>query len=356
MITISLCMIVRDEEKTLARGLDTIKHIVDEINIIDTGSIDKTKEVASRYTDRIFDFKWIDNFSAARNFAFSKATKDYIFWMDADDVILEDSQQLFLQLKETLDPTVDSVSMKYNVGFDEYGNVLLSYRRNRLVKRMKYFKWIGIVHEYLAVNGNIFNSDICVTHKQIEHETHRNLNIYESQLAKGVELAPRDTVYYANELRDHRKWEKAITWYRKFLDDKKGWVEDNIQACNNLALCYEALGDKENEFHACLESFKYDTPRAEACCRMGYYFLNKEMYDQSIFWYEMATKIPMQESEWGFQNQAAWTWLPHLQLCVCYYRKGMYDKSYIHNEIARQYRPNDQSIKHNRKLLEDLGY
>ena len=79
MISISLCMIIKNEGKVLSRCLDSIKDLVDEIIIIDTGSTDNTKTIASNYTDKIYDFEWNDNFSAARNYSFSKATKDYIY-------------------------------------------------------------------------------------------------------------------------------------------------------------------------------------------------------------------------------------------------------------------------------------
>ena len=84
MITISLCLIVKNEEDTLARCLDSVKDLVDEINIVDTGSSDSTKEIAAEYTKRIFNFEWIDHFSQARNYAFQQATMDYIFWLDAE--------------------------------------------------------------------------------------------------------------------------------------------------------------------------------------------------------------------------------------------------------------------------------
>ena len=87
MATLSLCMIVKNEEAVLSRCLESIKDAVDEIIIVDTGSSDATKEIAKKYTDLVYDFKWINNFSAARNFSFSKASKDYIIWLDADDVI-----------------------------------------------------------------------------------------------------------------------------------------------------------------------------------------------------------------------------------------------------------------------------
>ena len=79
MITVSLCMIVKNEEKVLERCLDTIADLVEEIIIVDTGSTDATKKLARRYTEKVYDFQWVDDFSAARNFAFSKAQMEYIY-------------------------------------------------------------------------------------------------------------------------------------------------------------------------------------------------------------------------------------------------------------------------------------
>ena len=89
MPTISLCMIVKNEEKHIARCLDSVAGLVDEIVIVDTGSSDRTVEIASRYTPRVYSYPWKDDFSDARNHAFSKATMDYCMWMDADDVLEE---------------------------------------------------------------------------------------------------------------------------------------------------------------------------------------------------------------------------------------------------------------------------
>ena len=102
MITVSLCMIVRNEEKILDRCLGTVADLVDELVIVDTGSTDATKELARKYTEKIYDFQWIDDFSAARNFAFSKARMDYIYSADADEVLSEENRERFRQLKERL--------------------------------------------------------------------------------------------------------------------------------------------------------------------------------------------------------------------------------------------------------------
>ena len=131
MITISLCMIVKNEEAILARCLDSVADLMDEIIIVDTGSEDRTKEIARRYTDQVYDYVWEDDFADARNFSFSKATMDYIYVPDADEVLDEENRQRFLQLKELLLPEIELVQMKYKnqLQFGSVYNFDEEYRR-----------------------------------------------------------------------------------------------------------------------------------------------------------------------------------------------------------------------------------
>lgn len=230
MVTVSLCMIVKNEEEVLARCLDSVYHLVDEINIVDTGSTDQTIDIAKKYTDRVFHFEWTGKFKDARNESFKHATMDYIFFMDADDVLMENDQLKFKQLLGSLDSNVDSVSMYYNAGLDDFGNVTLFYRRNRLVKRNRQFKWKGDCHNYLEVYGNIINSDIAVTHKKSSHSTGRNLSIYETKIKNGDSFTPRDYFYYGNELKENGHFEKAVESYTKNINMREGWKEDKLYA------------------------------------------------------------------------------------------------------------------------------
>ena len=109
MPTISLCMIVKNEEIHIARCLESVADLVDEIIIVDTGSTDRTVDIVSKYTSKIYSYPWKDDFSAARNESFSKATMDYCMWMDADDVLEDSEKDKFLQLKQSLPPDTDMV-------------------------------------------------------------------------------------------------------------------------------------------------------------------------------------------------------------------------------------------------------
>jgi tetratricopeptide (TPR) repeat protein len=86
---ISLCMITRDEERFLARCLSSVQAIVDEIIVVDTGSVDRTKQIAMSFGARVYEFKWRDDFASARNFAISKAAGSRLFSLDADEVVSE---------------------------------------------------------------------------------------------------------------------------------------------------------------------------------------------------------------------------------------------------------------------------
>jgi glycosyltransferase involved in cell wall biosynthesis len=80
-------MIVRDEQANLPRALESVRGLFDETVIVDTGSHDRTIEIARSYGARVFDFVWVDDFAAARNAALARARGDYAFWLDADDLI-----------------------------------------------------------------------------------------------------------------------------------------------------------------------------------------------------------------------------------------------------------------------------
>jgi len=346
-------MIVKNEEAVIKRCLDSVKDLVDEINIVDTGSTDRTKEIVGAFTDRIFDFAWVDDFASARNFSFQQATKEYILWLDADDIILEDDRHLFLKLKQTLESSVDAVSMRYNLAFDEEQQVTSSLRRYRLVKTERRFRWIGSVHEYLEIYGNLHDSNVSVSHLPLSHDQERNIRIYEKMAAQGKAFTPRDLFYFANELVDHQHFERAIEYYIKFIKTKQGWIEDNIRACHKLADCYHHFRLEEQELQWVLHALSYGIPKPETCCRLGFLLMNKQNFYGAIYWYKRALENN-EDSTPAFQNHSFSTWLPHLQLAVCYDKVGEQKMGYEHNEAAREFRPKDERILSNKSYFESM--
>lgn len=355
MITISLCMIVKDEEAVLGRCLASVKSIVDEIVIVDTGSVDRTKEVAGGFTSKVYDFSWIDDFSAARNFSFSKATMDYIMWLDADDVVLRDDAMKMQQLKATMDPIVDVVMMRYDSAFDQHGNTTLSYFRSRLLKRCRSFVWNEPVHEYIQPSGRILKTDICITHRKNKPTNpDRNLGIFRKLIAGGQMLSPRSRFYYARELYYNGEFLDAIENFDRYLNCGAGWVEDKISACYHLSLCYSHLGEFEKRLRVLLRSFEFSSPRAEICCQIGYYYLELKDYEKAIVWYKIATQLQKPVDSWGFMLHDYWGYVPNIQLCLCYDRLGNFEEAVKHNCIAAEYKPNDEAVLHNIRYFQGI--
>lgn len=101
---ISLTMIVKNEETNLPNALESVRGLFDEIVVVDTGSTDRTVEIARSFGARVFDFPWVDDFAAARNAALARATGDYALWLDADDVVEAPEREKLEQLLAKLTP------------------------------------------------------------------------------------------------------------------------------------------------------------------------------------------------------------------------------------------------------------
>lgn len=348
MATISLCMIVRDEETVLGRCLESVKAAVDEIIIVDTGSQDRTKEVAARFTDRIYDFPWVDDFAAARNFAFSKATMDYQMWLDADDVMPPDSVEKLIRLKAGL--SADLVMLPYHVAFDASGAPTLSYERERLMRRDRGFFWQGAVHEVITPSGVILHGDAAVCHRK-EHvnDPDRNLRIFEKQLAEGKAFSPREQYYYARELLYHERYVEAIVVFETFLN-ADGWLEDRISACMQLAKCHLALGERDAAMTALFRSFLYDAPRAEICCEIGRLLMEQKRWNEAVFWYKAAIRAPFPDE--GFQEGDCHDYIPYMQLCVCFDRMGNVRQAKTYNDRAGRIKPHDAAYLANKAYFQ----
>lgn len=293
MVTISLCMIVKNEEAVLGRCLDSVKDAVDEIIIVDTGSSDRTKEIAAEYTDKIYDFEWVNDFSAARNEAFSKAEMDYCMWLDADDILEEKGQEKLLFWKAQADGTEDVVMMDYAAGFDEEGRVTFCYERERLLKRKRGFRWEGRVHEAVPVSGKVERLALRIEHHSRKTSYgHRNLRIYEDMKEAGEPFHARDLFYYARELYYHRRYEEAVGCFLFFLEQKDAFCENQVDACRFTAYCLYALGREEKALSYLYRGLRYRTPGGELCCEIGKHFADRQNWEQAAFWYEAALHAP----------------------------------------------------------------
>lgn len=346
---------MKNEEMNLAHCLDSVADLVEEIIIVDTGSKDRTVEIASHYTTKVYSHPWKDDFSDARNYSFSKAAMDYCMWMDADDILEEREKDKFLKLKQSLTPDIDMVMMKYHTAFDEAGKPSFSYFRERWIRNCGLYRWIGAVHEVIPPKGRILYSDLGICHKKTGlGSPDRNLKIYQKLLAEGKRLEPRQQYYYGRELYYHEEYKEAVCVFEQFLLSEEGWIENKIEACAICARCYEKLGEEQAALLTLLRSMSFDLPRAELCCEIGKYFLEHESFYHAIYWYETALKIPKNEYSGGFILPDCYDYIPLLQLCVCYDKLGDRQKAKEYNERAGVCKPYSKAYLYNKQYFEGI--
>ncbi len=176
MVEISLCMIVRDEEVNLEKSLSRIAGYMDEIIIVDTGSSDRTKEIARKYTESVFDYIWNQDFSAARNYSISKASNEYVLILDGDEFLQEiDITDMKRRIEEY--PTHIGRILRIN----EYTRKGNKYRYQERVNRLfskEYYQYQGIIHEQIILkegvdlqfeqSGKLYNTPITLLHSGYE--------------------------------------------------------------------------------------------------------------------------------------------------------------------------------------------
>ncbi|GLI08706.1 glycosyl transferase family 2 [Paenibacillus tyrfis] len=222
---ITLCMIIKNEEAVLARCLESVKNIVDEIVIVDTGSTDQTKTIAQQYTDLVFDFPWSNDFSVAKNDAISKATAPWILVLDADEYLQHDGPDIrnFLRGLDPQKPLGVISSIINYVGHPNSGKMVESSAA-RIFPRNPDIYFVRPIHEQLRYrHGELtyINGPLVIYHTgytqdtiQLKNKTERNLSIFQTMQHTG-NLKPYDYYTLGNEYMMAEQYELALKQYQK---------------------------------------------------------------------------------------------------------------------------------------------
>jgi glycosyltransferase involved in cell wall biosynthesis len=327
-------MIVKNESKFLRRCLDSYRPIADEIIIVDTGSTDNTKEIAHEYTNKVYDYKWDDDFSHARNFAFSKATGDYIFSADADEVLDADNLVLFKQLKSVLLPEIDIVQMKY-VNFDNGNSVYNSKKelRPKLFKRLRTFQWISPIHETVRLTPVVFDSDIEILHMPERSHSKRDFHTFVKALEKGETLENYVVTMFCKELwstGDNEDYTALLPTFEKYMTsytDESCFKEVNCI----LARMYRLAGRKDDFFKVTLKQIA-DNPPAEICLELGNYYFNMGDFEEAVLWFINASSEtgPILDVHAGGDS-------PLLKLSECYEKLSQLAEHSGEKELSKNY-------------------
>lgn len=347
MTTLSLCMIVKDEEATLDRILNCAKDFTDEIIIVDTGSDDETVNIAKRYTDKVYFFKWTNDFSEARNYSLKKATKDYIMWLDADDFIDEEN---ILKIKNMLitDLYADIYMLKYKIVSPFGAECNLEFYRERLLKRSGNFLFEGAVHEAVNLSGKVVYSNIVIEHRKVKPPLfERNLNIYRLLESKNKIFTPRDLYYYGRELYYNGYYQKAKEKFHLFLNSN-GSDTDKEEGYILLSDCYLKEGNLPQAKETIFSSLKKYPPSPETFCKTGEIFFSEGNYGCASAYYRAAETS--EEKSYGFIRKEYGGIVPCLMLTVIYFRLERYDLAKEYHKKCKKLCPNHPSVLFNDKI------
>ena len=200
-LTLSLCMIVKDEEAMIGRCLEAARDAVDEIVVVDTGSTDRTVEIAERHGARVLHHAWDGDFAAARNASFDAATGDWVMYLDADEVLVADDAQRLRALTGRTWREAFFLTETNHTGDIEDGTAI-THDAMRVFRNRPEYRFEGRIHEQIAQNLPGYlperqeRTAVRVEHfgylgavRDTKDKTNRNLELLERQVAEGVDNA-----------------------------------------------------------------------------------------------------------------------------------------------------------------------
>jgi glycosyltransferase involved in cell wall biosynthesis len=260
-------MIVKDEEKNIEACLRSCAGLFDEMIVIDTGSHDGTRTVAERLGARVYDFAWVESFAEARNESVRRASGDWVFWLDADEVLDQPNAQRLRVLFGSLTKEVAAYSIKCVclANSAQEGNTVVDHIR--LFPNRPDVRWEYRVHEQILpsvrrLGGAVRATDICIHHTGYQdnqwrdEKQERNLRL----LLLDHRERPGEPYILFNLGWTHAalgRSREAIGFLRDSL--KRSHPGDSIvrQVYAILASCHEHLGETSEALRACQEGRHY---------------------------------------------------------------------------------------------------
>lgn len=290
MNQISLCMIVKNEEENIKRCLENIKEYVDEIVIVDTGSTDKTKDILSEFTNKIYDFKWCNDFSKARNFSIEKASNDWILVLDADEIVKSFNKNLVIDSIKNNEQVVGRIK-RINILEDEMGSKRYIERVNRLFNK-KYHNYQGMIHEqivdkcgkeYKTINIDISADHIGYTKDVIKktNKIERNLNL----LKESIKQNGKDPYLYYQIGKTYHMDKKDEQAYENFCKALSFEINIKYEYVQDLIITYGYSLINTRRYKKALELEKYEhyyNDKIDYKFVMGLIYMNNGLFEESV--------------------------------------------------------------------------
>lgn len=319
---ISVCMIAKNEEKHIEECLKRLKPYHYEIVLVDTGSTDDTLKIAARYTDKIYHFDWINDFSAARNFALDKAYNDWVLSIDCDEYIESIDEKELSILMEKHSQDVGQILIRNRFKQDSQTSIE-NVRVSRFFNK-KYYHFVGAIHEQVELRnaGSEISTNIstptqdnadCLPHIHYAKHTYhapitllhvgydgseeemrakclRNISMLEKELEAG---GPDSYIYYqlGQSCMKLKDYPKAYEWFNLGLsmdvDPAQNYVQTMVES---YGYCMLEL-KKNEEALQLLNIYDVFAVRADFVFLMGLIYMNNGMFDKAVEEFQKSTSI-----------------------------------------------------------------
>ena len=367
----SIALIARNEEETLPRLVGSLKEFQErggEILLLDTGSTDKTAEVArglgckvhevgdkfkikidselaSRINHRfvvdgerevVTDGDSLFDFASARNYIADFSKNDVIATPDCDEIYTKfDIDKINLAIEKG----VEQLEYEFVFSHDKEGNPITKFRHCKFYNRKK-LKWVGIIHEVLkgTANKECFSEDV------IKLEHYQNPKTNRSGYLKGLAVDcfnnpdnDRNSHYFAREMFYLGRYKSAIKEFENHISMDK-WVTEAAQSMSYIGDSYKALGDTDEMMKWYTKSFEKEA-RREPLMRLAEYYFSKQMHRQVIAYCEASLSI--NELPFYSNHQPYYEDVPHHLLYVSYWAINDKEKSKEYFEKAIEMKPNN---------------
>jgi len=379
----TVCLIVRNEEKTLPRLLESLSEFQGkggEVVILDTGSSDNTvtvardkgcnvHEVGDRFKvsitkgiayeinkkfcvggeknivkegDTLFDY------SSARNYAAGLCNTDIVAMPDADEIYTKFDID---KINEEIEKGVDQFEYAFVFSHDTEGNELVKFNHSKFYNRKK-LKWVGIIHEVLQgtdVNRKFFDESVIKLEHYQNHETDRSG--YLKGLAYDCYLDPsndRNSHYFARELYYHGYLKSAIKEFERHISMQK-WDTERSESLCYIGKAKLLLGETDDAIASFTQAFHIEPRRREPFMHLAEYYYKNKMSEHALVYAAAATQIPDHEGFYA-NYQPYYQHIPHEILYWAYWQRGDFHSSRYHFETALAYQP------YNSKYLHDLRF
>ncbi|TGY44197.1 glycosyltransferase [Clostridium sartagoforme] len=290
--TLSLCMIVKNEEKYIAKSIDSVKDIVNEIVIVDTGSTDSTLDILKNYNVKLYNYKWENDFASARNFAINKIKSDWILFLDADEILDEASKDNLINYVNTT--KLDGCHfIVYNYRSENQNDFTIHYAF-RLFRNNKGYYYKGKIHEqifndkYRNITSRFSNEEIILHHygysvEVLEKKDKRSRNI--PILLEALKENPKDSFNLfnlGNEYLAQNDVNTALNHYELSYSNLDLTKHYSVHLLYRMAVCYQYIKKYDYAIRFVEEGLQRFSPNVDFEYLKGCLFLDTKRYTLAI--------------------------------------------------------------------------